>query len=262
MDKHIEELLPFYALEALTDEERQLVEKYLAEHPEARQQVEEMSSAASALPQTVAPVQPSPQVKQALMARVASDAEARARPATNAARQPSRRVMRFENFFRTFSLVTAAIAIIWVILLNLQVSRLRNEISALNERLTAQSESLEQIIANMPESTPSDVITVSLKGTEVQPRAQGQLIADPNSQSAVLVIGGLPKLEAGQTYQVWLIGGAPVSAGLLTVDEEGQGVLIVTSKEAIGSFQSIGISVEPEGGSPQPTGEIVVLSDL
>jgi len=79
----------------------------------------------------------------------------------------------------------------------------------------------------------------------------------------VLIVAGLPKLQANQTYQVWLIAdGKPVSAGLLTVDENGQGVVIVTSGESINSFQSLGISVEPEGGSPQPTGDIVVLSDI
>src|SRR4029453_6246100 len=102
----------------------------------------------------------------------------------------------------------------------------------------------------------------SLKGTNVQPQAQGQLIADPASQSAVLVVTGLPPLEPGKTYQVWLIAGAPVSAGLLTVDSEGRGVFVVTKTESIGSFQSLGISVEPDGGSPQPTGDIVILSEL
>ncbi|RPJ23642.1 MAG: anti-sigma factor, partial [Chloroflexi bacterium] len=234
---------------------------YLTEHPEARQQAEEMSRAASALPQAAAPVEPPRRVKEALLARVAADAEGRARPSVQS--QPSRRGMRFENFFRTLSLVTAAVAIAWVILLNIQVARLRSEMSALNDRLAAQSESLDKIITNMPQTNPSNVITVSLKGTEVQPQAQGQLIADPNSQSAVLVMAGLPQLQAGETYQVWLIdGGAPVSAGLLTVNEDGQGVFIVTSREAIGSFNSLGISVEPEGGSSQPTGDIVVLSDL
>jgi anti-sigma-K factor RskA len=152
---------------------------------------------------------------------------------------------------------------IWVIVLNIQVARLQNEVSSLNERLVAQSESIDQIIANLPQTDQADVITVSLKGTQVQPQAQGQLIVDPDSQSAVLVISGLPKLEPGNTYQVWLInGGAPISAGLLAVDENGQGVFIVNSEEAIGSFNSLGISVEPEGGSEQPTGDIVVLSDL
>lgn len=261
MDKHIEELLPFYALDALTEEERELVEKHLAEHPEARQQLEEMAHAVSALPYGVVPVEPPRRAKEALMARVATEAEARTR--SSAQSQPSRRVMRFESFFRTFSLVAAAVAIIWVIVLNVQVVRLQNEISALNDRLAAQAESLDEIITNLPQTNPSNVITVSLKGTEVQPQVQGQLIVDPDSQSAVLVISGLSELEAGKTYQVWLInGGAPVSAGLLTVDKNGQGVFIVASEEAIGSFNTLGISIEPEGGSPQPTGDIVVFSEL
>jgi anti-sigma-K factor RskA len=262
--QQIEELLPFYALDALTEEERELVEKYLAEHPEARQQVEEMRNAAAALPHGVSPIEPPRRVKEALMTRVSADE--RARSSAKAARQPSRpllQVMRGENIIRTFSLGIATLAIVWVIILNNQLSQLRNEIATLNDRLTAQSQSLEQIIANLPQSSPSNVITVSLKGTDTQPRAHGQLIADPNSQSAILVMAGLPPLEAGKTYQVWLInGGAPVSAGLLTVDANGQGVFIVTSQETISSFNSLGISIEPEGGSPQPTGEIVVLSEL
>jgi len=258
MDNHIEELLPFYALDALTEEERELVEAYLAKHPEARAQLDELSRAASALPQSVSPVEPSPRTKNALMARIAVDQ--RSRP--SATSQPSRRVNRFESFFRTFSLAAAAIAIIWVIVLNTQVVGLRNEIASLNQALAAQSTSLNQIIQKLPQTTPSGAITVSLKGTNAQPNAQGQLIADPASQSAVLVVTGLPPLEPGKTYQVWLIAGAPVSAGLLTVDANGQGVLIVTSTESIGSFKSLGISVEPAGGSTQPTGDIVVLSDL
>jgi anti-sigma-K factor RskA len=260
---HIEELLPFYALDALTVEERELVEKYLAEHPEARQQVEEMGKAASALPYGVSPVEPSQGAKQALMARVNADAEARVAPTVQTPREPARRVNPFENLFRPLALAAAALAIIWAIVLNMQVARLQNEVASLNERLEAQSQSIDQIIANLPQTDQGNVITVSLKGTEVQPQAEGQLIADPESQAAVLVISGLPKLEPGKTYQVWLIdGGAPVSAGLLSVDENGQGVFIVNSDESIGSFNSLGISIEPEGGSKQPTGDIVVLSDL
>ena len=254
MDRQIEELLAFYALDALNDEEKELVEAYLKEHPEARQQVEEMGRAVSALPYGVPPVEPAPHSKEALMRRVASSTK----------KQPSKpRGLRFENLFRAFSLGAATIAILWAIVLSAQVSRLRNEVSALSEALVAQSNQIEQINTQLSQITPSAVITVSLKGTDVQPQAQGQLIADPNSQSAVLVIVGLTPLEAGKTYQVWLIeGDAPVSAGLLKVDGNGQGVLVVSSETPIGSFDALGISVEPEEGSLLPTGDIVVLSDL
>ena len=258
MDNHIEELLPFYVLDALTEEEREQVEAYLAKHPEARAQVEEMRRAGAALPHSVSPVQPAPRTKAALMARVAADERAH----SSLQGQPSPRVSRFESFFRALSFAAAAIAIIWAVALNVQVVRLQTEIAKLNNALVAQSNSLNQIIQKLPQATPPTTITVSLKGTKAEPQAQGQLIADPGSQSAVLVVTGLPPLQPGKTYQVWLIANAPVSAGLLTVDANGQGVLIITSKESIGSFKSLGISVEPQGGSPQPTGDIVVLSDL
>jgi anti-sigma-K factor RskA len=140
---------------------------------------------------------------------------------------------------------------------------LRNEISALGHSQAAQSNQIQQINAVLSQLTPSTVITVSLKGTEIEPQAQGQLIADPSSQSAVMVIVGLTPLEAGKTYQVWLIEGeVPESAGLLKVDANGQGMIVVSSETPIGSFDALGISVEPEAGSPQPTGDIVVLSSL
>jgi anti-sigma-K factor RskA len=267
MDQRIEELLPLYALDALTDEEKDLVETYLREHPEARQQIEEMENAVSALPYGVPPVEPSPRSKEALMARVAADQRATSSTPKQASRP---RVMRLGNIFQAFSMGVAIVAIVWAVILNTQLSQLRNEVSTLRNAIVAQANSLEQINqsvdqinAKLPQATPSAVMTISLQGTDVQPQAQGQLIADPNSQSAVLVIVGLTPLEAGRTYQVWLIqGDVPVSAGLLKVDVNGQGVLVVTSEAAIGSFDALGISVEPEEGSPQPTGDIVVLSAL
>ena len=73
MDPRIEELLPFYVLDALTDEERELVDSYLAEHPEAREQIIDLHSAASVLPYGISPVEPPRQVKESLMARVNAD---------------------------------------------------------------------------------------------------------------------------------------------------------------------------------------------
>lgn len=262
MDPRIEELLPFYVLDALTEEEKELVESYLAEHPEARIQLQDLQSGASALPYAVGAVEPPRQVKEALMRRVTADAQARQRSSERVPSAPSRGGLRFEDIFRVLSLGAATIAILWAFALNAQVARLRSQVASLNDQVTAQSQSLDELIRNLPQTDQSDIISVSLKSTETQPRALGQLIANPNDQSAMLVISGLPPLEPGKTYQVWLIGNAPVSAGLLTVDENGQSVLIITSEEAIGSFNSVGISIEPEGGSIAPTGEIVVLSEL
>ena len=225
-----------------------------------RQQVEEMKRSTAALPYSVPPVEPSPRSRELLMKRVSADQHVI--PAARS-QTASPRGLRWENLFRSFSLGAAALAILWAVILNAQVAGLRNEIAALRQALAAQSDSIEQINAALPQLTASQLMTVSLSGTDVQPQAKGQLIANPDSQPAVLVITNLIPLQAGTTYQVWLIeADIPQSAGLLTVDETGQGVSVLTPDEEIGSFDALGISIEPAEGSLQPTGEIVVLSNL
>jgi anti-sigma-K factor RskA len=170
----------------------------------------------------------------------------------------------FNRFaFGALSLAIAMLAIGWVIILKNEVSRLREEVTLLEEGLLAQANSLEQLNAKLPQGTPSAVTTIELSGTAVRPQAYAQLIADPDSTSAVLVVAGLAPLQPGIVYQVWLIqGDTPTSAGLLTVDADGQGLLLLASETTIGSFDALGISIEPERGSRQPTGDIVILGNL
>jgi anti-sigma-K factor RskA len=258
--KQIEELLPFYALDTLTDEERELVDSYAEAHPDVREQIEELRSASDALPYNAARVEPSPRLKKALLARVAVDQRSRS---SEQIQLPDPEKRRLTNLFPTLGFAIATVAVIWVVILNFQLAQLRNEISVVGEALIAQSNTIEQINAKLPQTPVSGVTTISLKGTDFQPRAQGELIANPDNQTAILVITGLSQLEAGKTYQVWLIdAGGPKSAGLLSVDVNGQGILIVTSEVPIGAFDALGISIEPDGGSSQPTGDIVVLSEL
>jgi anti-sigma-K factor RskA len=260
--KEIEELLPFYALDALSEESRQRVESYLAANPEARTRLDELTQAVSAIPYGIPPVEPPRRVKDELMRRIRADS-ASAGIRSSKEDQPSRRELRFDSLLRTLSFGAALAAILWAVILNIQMSRLENQVSLLTTALEAQSNSLQEISSRLSQPAASSVVTVSLSGTAARPEARGQLIADPKSTSAVLVIAGLGQLEAGKIYQVWLIDSSgPQSAGLLAVDSSGQAVLIITSDLEIGQFDKLGVSIEPDGGSPQPTGEIVVLSDL
>jgi anti-sigma-K factor RskA len=275
MDNHIEELLSFYALGALTDEEREQVESYLAEHPQARAQVAELEASASALPYSLAPVEPSKQSKKKLMARIAADQRSQAPERSSLIdRRTPEPEGRFESFprlaFGALSLAIAALAISAVFFLNARVSRLQGEVTVLREALQAQAESVQQlnaalkeVNARLPEATPPGLITFNISGTDIQPEAHAQLLTDPDSHSAVLVVSGLKPLPKGQIYQVWLIeGGQPKSAGLLNVNDHGQGVSVLAPEEAIAAFDALGVSLEPESGSPQPTGDIVLLGEF
>jgi anti-sigma-K factor RskA len=269
MDERIEELFPLYALGALTDEERAQVEAYVGANAEAKARLDELTQTASLLAYDITPIEPPAELKKSLMDRVQADARIRAagagaaanRAASRAASHPRPQAPRLSlwNLLRSFSPIFAALSLLaaillgaWALSLNAEVARLRNETVALRKALADQRAVIAQIAA------PADQIVV-VSGTNHQPDARGHLIAH-NDGSAVLVVSGLDQLEAGRTYQLWMIAGdTPLSAGVFEVDEGGVAVVQVARDAAPGAFDAVGVSVEPEGGSPTPTGDIVML---
>jgi anti-sigma-K factor RskA len=102
-----------------------------------------------------------------------------------------------------------------------------------------------------------------VRGTDAAPEAAGVLIQDPAGEGSVLIVTGLSSLPAGMEYQVWRIIGpdvAPIGAGTFRVLDSR--VLLVPVAAGFSPTETIGVSVEPAGGSPAPTGEIVLLGTL
>jgi anti-sigma-K factor RskA len=256
MNEKIEELFTFYALDALTDDERQEVEAYVASDPEARRRLDELIRTASALPYASEPVEPPVSVKRALMERVHADAQKRFVPPTETSSWS-----RFINSILpqavvVFSLFIAIAVGAWGISLRNELTRLQAQTVLLQQQLQQQ----QLVIAHLASPNAQ---TFLISGTEHQPQAHGQLIADSQTGSAVLVVSGLQQLEVGQTYEFWLIKGeTPIAAGLFTVDNKGQGILQVPQDVTPGSYNAIGVSIEPQEGSIQPTGDIVMLGAL
>jgi anti-sigma-K factor RskA len=84
-----------------------------------------------------------------------------------------------------------------------------------------------------------------------------------DGDQAILVVYGLPQPPAGQVYQLWLIhNGQRDSGGLFTVDDKGYAVLLVRSLHRFSEYQAIGVTNEPAGGSPGPTGTRVLAANF
>lgn len=265
MKERIEELLPFYALGAVTEEERAQVEAYVASDPDAQRRLDEMKNTAAALPFSAAPVRPSEELKRRLMDRVDADAQKRFAPPAS---QQADIWSRFLDLFRpragnwaphtiaVLSLIVALVTGTWGLTLRSQYASLQTEIIALRQELALQREVIARV------ASPSSQ-AFAISGTEHQPGARGQMIADTQTGSAVLLVSGLSQLEPGDTYEFWLIeGSTPVAAGLFNVDSEGNAILQVSKNVTPGTYNAIGVSIEPEGGSQQPTGDIVMLSEI
>lgn len=91
----------------------------------------------------------------------------------------------------------------------------------------------------------------------------GLLVIDEEGDFGTLVVDGLKPLSQEQQYQLWLIkDGKRTSGGVFSVQDSGYGMLRVDSPIPLIQYQSFGVTIEPAGGSPGPTGPKVLGGSL
>lgn len=84
-------------------------------------------------------------------------------------------------------------------------------------------------------------------------------------RGTVAVVGdGLAALDADETYALWALDEAGNAAPSLLFDPDGDGTATVVGELAVGPDDGEpsgwGVTIEPAGGSPQPTGDIIYLT--
>lgn len=92
---------------------------------------------------------------------------------------------------------------------------------------------------------------------------RGVLVASRAYNRALLLVVDLPPLPYGMVYQVWLVRNDRMhSAGWFTVDSTGYGQTVIIPVAPFWEFDAAGITIEPSGGSTDPTGESVLSGEL
>lgn len=301
-----EDLLPFYALDTLSDTENAQVEAWLANNPAAQAELAEFRQVTDQLATAIDPIVPTPSTKSALMQRIEADPRASiATPVQQQILQPKKRfwqkwgLSQPKTIFAAFSVAMAAFAILYAFNLRHTIDTLRQqneqlsaEISQQQTTLTAletttktlsdQLASLDQKSADLQQINQelqarldyeSQVLaiftapkweTARLTGTENAQSSRGYVVLDPERDQAVLSVNNLDPLPDDLTYQLWLIkGDERISAGTFEITPADNGSsTYIFSAESLKPFDAIGISIEPAGGSEQPTGTTVMLASL
>lgn len=106
--------------------------------------------------------------------------------------------------------------------------------------------------------------TVSLlKRTGAWTSARGVMMVSQTGTNALLLVVDLPLLPADKVYQVWLMKGrAKYNSGWFTVDSTGYGQTVIIPVAPFWEFEAAGITIEPAGGSVDPTGVNILKGDL
>jgi anti-sigma-K factor RskA len=125
------------------------------------------------------------------------------------------------------------------------------EISALRDSLASTEGERERLQTLTRALTGSSVQVASLTGN-VERRLW--LVWNAEQNLLVVAASGLPPAEPNRTYQLWGIreGDQPVSLGTFNTGADGTAV-VALSPGTQPSFEISALTVEPAGGSPQPT---------
>lgn len=236
VDDHVLELLPDYVLDILADADASLVAEHLVRCQACHAEYARLQQVADDLPLALAQAAPPPRLKDNLMRAINPGL------AQPAGARGSSFWQRLKASLRT-NLPAYSLALIVVLALG-------------NFLLWRQ-------VSTTGVHPGTGMLVFALVNTADAPEASGTLIMDQNGHYGTLVVDGLPIPEPGIQYQVWLSdNGDRISAGLFDVNYEGYGSMELTAPDPLIQYDSIGITLEPHGGSPAPTGAKVMGGDL
>ena len=245
-DRHA--LTGVYALDALdTAAEAARFERHLSRCQACASEVRGFRDTATRLALAVAR-QPPPALRTAVMTEVA---RTRQLPAADDRARHARqgRTLLPRLAVAGAALAAAAAVILAVVLINTQnqLGRTQQQLSQAKQHLSQAQTELAAINAVR---TAADAVLV----TKVTPiGGKVTVVSSPSRHQVVVTTSGLPALRAGKVYQLWLIGahGNKIrSEGLLGL-HNGRGGPALISGVLPGDI--FGITLEPAGGTVQPT---------
>jgi len=123
--------------------------------------------------------------------------------------------------------------------------------------VSSQRDRLEQALRILDQ--PETIQVTFGKGQPQPPRGN---VFIHSKLGVMLIASNLPKLNAGKTYEMWLIpkGGAPRPAGLFQADEERSAMHILSGPIDTASLGAVAVTVEPESGSSAPTTQPLIVA--
>lgn len=140
-----------------------------------------------------------------------------------------------------------------------ELARVRMQLAQREQDTVTLRKALAKRDELVPFMRSPHVKVIALHGSEMAKSAGAFLLFDPESKKAFLYAFNLPLLPAGKTYQLWAILDKPVSAGVFGTDTGHKSRLVIRRIPELAHITKFAVSLEPEGGRPQPTGDIYLV---
>ena len=262
IDERTEELAAAYALGALEPAETPGFEAQLRADPELRALVADLRGVSVLLAGGAPPLEPP---SAALRARVIADMGERGLPKSGPGR----------GWRGSLPWALAAGLAAMCVLFGLQVRNLGTQLEARQQRiddldhmaeaLRAERADLKQAVLTLQQSNRLANMRIAVLNSQLSadPKAVAVSVWDNERQAGVVVVHHLKPAPKGKDYQLWIIDPrypSPVDAGILQVDESGDGRVNFKPRRPIQSANQFAVTEEIKGGAEVPTLKAMVLA--
>jgi anti-sigma-K factor RskA len=243
--------LSLYALGALQGEERQAVEKHLAECAACLQELEKLRGDVALLAFSASGPMPPARSRGRLLAAVAKESRG----------APLRRG-RMGSWWNALGWAAALAAIVIGVMFRQRNSDLRDRVAELETNSSRQEQQLHEAQRLLATLTSPDAAHFTLVAGKTPPQPQGKAIYLRTDGTLVFLASNMPAVPPQKAYELWLIPveGAPIPAGLFKPDARGAAAVIRPSLPIGVEAKTFAITIEPEAGSSAPTSPIIMAA--
>ncbi len=236
-DDELRELLALAALNALDPDEQRSVDTAIAGRPDLQSELDELRMAAAQLAESEAATPP-PGLKASILAEIAATRQSATDGATAPPRSRAKAVSMRRSWIAGVAAAVAVVALIGV------------AVWSASDSSPEVAEQIEAVL-ELP-----DVEALELHGDVDGVR----ILHSPSSTAAVLVDDGMPDPGDDRAYQLWFSrDGIVTPANVFRPESDGHVEVLLEDFQPVGAV--ITVTIEPAGGSDQPTGPPIVSSD-
>ena len=256
------ELNALYAIGALDPISAREVEDHLRTAPEEeRQEVLELAETAALLPFALPRPALPEGLKERLMSRVSAEELVASQPARVV---PFAAAQRPKANWRWLALAAAIALAALSGILFVQNGRLKRERDDMARQAQGERDQLARAQESLNGFLSPATRVIKMVG-DAAPQASAKLVWDTGTQQWVIYFYDLPGLAPDKDYQLWYITTAQekLSATLFQPGAGGKGELkIKVPAEIAPKLAATAVTLEPKGGSPQPTGKIYLKAAI
>jgi len=248
-------MLEAYALGAVAPEEGAHIEEHLGECLACWDHLSDSQRAAALLALAV----PLEQPREGLRQRIIAQAQWEGRPAAGPSALGRRwRLPRLVAVGATAVALAAVGALSWSLV---ETRNLRSDYNDIEQQATITGQRAELASKLVGIISRPDVETEAMLASGMAAGATAYYAWTRDGKLGAVVCQGLPDAPEGKVYQLWLTcGPAPVDGGTFAA-WQGQCQHIVSLK-CTSPLSGVNVSLEPEGGSPNPSNEIVLTASF